>query len=98
MEERDLDEGRILILPFVGGLLSGWGVGMYDFDNDGHKDLFTANSHVSENAGARDPRNPYHSTTRCSTTNRRADSGTCPPHPASMLCLPPLIAAPRSAT
>jgi hypothetical protein len=30
--------------------LSGWGVGMYDFDNDGYKDIFTANSHVSENA------------------------------------------------
>jgi enediyne biosynthesis protein E4 len=30
--------------------MSGWGVGTYDFDNDGHKDLFTANSHVSENA------------------------------------------------
>jgi len=30
--------------------MSGWGVGAYDFDNDGHKDLFMANSHVSENA------------------------------------------------
>src|SRR5712675_1437852 len=30
--------------------MSGWGVGAYDFDNDGHKDLFTADSHVSENA------------------------------------------------
>jgi enediyne biosynthesis protein E4 len=30
--------------------MSGWGVGAYDFDNDGHKDLFTANSHASENA------------------------------------------------
>ncbi len=29
---------------------SGWGVGIYDFDNDGNKDIFTANSHVSENA------------------------------------------------
>jgi len=29
---------------------SGWGVGAYDFDNDGNKDIFTANSHVSENA------------------------------------------------
>ena len=29
---------------------SGWGVGAYDFDNDGLKDLFTANSHVNENA------------------------------------------------
>ena len=30
--------------------MSGWGVGIQDFDNDGYKDLFTANSHVSENA------------------------------------------------
>lgn len=29
---------------------SGWGAGLFDFDNDGFKDLFTANSHVSENA------------------------------------------------
>ena len=25
--------------------LTGWGAGLYDFDNDGYKDLFTANSH-----------------------------------------------------
>ena len=25
--------------------LTGWGMGMYDFDNDGHKDLFFATSH-----------------------------------------------------
>ena len=30
--------------------MSGWGAGIRDFDNDGYKDLFTANSHVSENA------------------------------------------------
>lgn len=29
--------------------LSGWGTGAYDFENDGYKDLFTANSHVTEN-------------------------------------------------
>ena len=29
--------------------MSGWGVGAYDFDNDSRKDLFTANSNVSEN-------------------------------------------------
>ena len=28
---------------------SGWGAAIADFDNDGWKDLFTANSHVSEN-------------------------------------------------
>ncbi len=27
---------------------SGWGIGMFDFDNDGFKDIFTANSHVSD--------------------------------------------------
>jgi enediyne biosynthesis protein E4 len=30
--------------------MSGWGIGAYDFDNDGEKDLFTSNSHPSENA------------------------------------------------
>ena len=30
-------------------LMSGWGVGAFDFDNDGHKDLFIVNSYVSEN-------------------------------------------------
>ncbi len=29
--------------------MSGWGNGAFDFDNDGDKDVFTANSHVSEN-------------------------------------------------
>jgi len=27
---------------------AGWGVGLVDFDNDGRKDLFTANSHVND--------------------------------------------------
>jgi hypothetical protein len=26
-------------------MLTGWGIGLYDFDNDGFKDLFTANAH-----------------------------------------------------
>jgi enediyne biosynthesis protein E4 len=39
-------------LGFATLLMSGWGTGAYDFDNDGRKDLFTANSHVSENVGA----------------------------------------------
>jgi hypothetical protein len=37
---------------------SGWGNGIYDFDNDGYKDLFSANSHVSENASI-DPQQHY---------------------------------------
>ena len=31
---------------------SGWGVGLFDFDNDGWKDIFTANSHVSDRVEA----------------------------------------------
>jgi len=27
---------------------TGWGIGLFDFDNDGWKDLFTANSHVND--------------------------------------------------
>jgi enediyne biosynthesis protein E4 len=38
--------------------MSGWGVGLYDFNNDGFKDIFTANSHVSENADI-DPQQHY---------------------------------------
>jgi hypothetical protein len=36
-------------LGFVTVLMGGWGVGAYDLDNDGRKDVFTANAHVSEN-------------------------------------------------
>ena len=38
--------------------MSGWGAGIHDFDNDGYKDLFSANSHVSENADI-DPQQHY---------------------------------------
>jgi enediyne biosynthesis protein E4 len=31
---------------------SGWGIGLFDFDNDGVKDIFTANSHVNDNIAA----------------------------------------------
>jgi hypothetical protein len=36
-------------LGFATVMMSGWGTGAFDFDNDGEKELFTANSHVSEN-------------------------------------------------
>jgi hypothetical protein len=38
--------------------MSGWGAGIVDFSNDGYKDLFSANSHVSENADI-DPQQHY---------------------------------------
>lgn len=37
-------------MGFASFRLSGWGAGIVDFDNDGWKDLFSANSHASENA------------------------------------------------
>ena len=36
-------------LGFATVLMGGWGTGAYDLDNDGYKDLFSANGHVSEN-------------------------------------------------
>jgi len=55
-----LNTGQGMFLPsaFQAGLgygtlnMSGWGVGIYDLDNDGDKDVFAANSHVSENVDA----------------------------------------------
>jgi hypothetical protein len=34
---------------------SGWGLGLFDFNNDGWKDLFTANSHVNDRVEAFEP-------------------------------------------
>lgn len=36
-------------LGFATVMMSGWGTGGFDFDNDGSKDIFIANSNVSEN-------------------------------------------------
>jgi hypothetical protein len=36
-------------LGFATVMMSGWGTGAFDFDNDGLKDIFIANSNVSEN-------------------------------------------------
>jgi hypothetical protein len=61
--------------------MSGWGAGIQDFDNDGYKDLFTANSHVSENAdtdGQQHYRQPNavfrntHDGRTCAANSRRA--------------------------
>jgi hypothetical protein len=32
----------------ISRVYSGWGIGIFDFDNDGWKDIFTANAHVSD--------------------------------------------------
>lgn len=54
-----LNQGRGIFTPdtyqtglgFASNRMSGWGVGAYDLNNDGWKDLFVVNSHVSENVG-----------------------------------------------
>ena len=38
---------------------SGWSNGLYDFNNDGFKDLFTANSHVNDIIGEFEDTTPY---------------------------------------
>jgi len=53
---RNEDHGIFTMATYESGIgfasfkMSGWGAGIYDLDNDGYKDLFSANSHVSENA------------------------------------------------
>jgi len=52
---RNEGEGRFAYVSLDTGLAaataphSGWGVGLHDFDNDGWKDLFAAQSHVLDN-------------------------------------------------
>jgi hypothetical protein len=40
-------------------LLGGWGMRVFDYDNDGHKDLFFANSHVMDNVEKMQPHLEY---------------------------------------
>jgi len=52
---RNLGKGLFLDVTYPSGIgaatlaLSGWGAGIYDFDNDGKKDLFAANGDVNDN-------------------------------------------------
>ncbi len=52
---RNLGKGQFQDATFPSGLgpltarLTGWGIGLVDFDNDGWKDIFTANAHVTDN-------------------------------------------------
>ena len=58
-------------LGFATITMSGWGTGAYDFDNDGDKDLFTANGHVSENIGSYS----HHEYRQASAVFRQAGDG-----------------------
>ena len=42
------DAGLPSRLGLLSRIYSGWGIGLFDFDNDGWKDIFTANSHVND--------------------------------------------------
>jgi enediyne biosynthesis protein E4 len=62
---------------------SGWSVGLEDFDNDGWKDLFVAQSHVLDNVAAIDPSLHYLDTPlvamNCNGRFERIDSGVTTP-------------------
>jgi hypothetical protein len=44
-----LDIAQAAFISSASLRLSGWSAGIYDFDNDGHKDVFTANGHALTN-------------------------------------------------
>ena len=62
---------------------SGWGVGLEDFDNDGLKDLFVAQSHVLDNVEQIDPSLHYRETPLLALNRSgrfvRVDSGNVAP-------------------
>ena len=53
---RNLSRGQFADLTYPSGIgkaslpWTGWGVGMFDFNNDGLKDIFVAGGHVMDNA------------------------------------------------
>ena len=49
------DQGLQTGVRMLSGVTSGWGVGLEDFDNDGHKDLFVIQGHVLDNVEKIDP-------------------------------------------
>jgi enediyne biosynthesis protein E4 len=49
------DRGLQTGLTAMSGVTSGWGVGLEDFENTGHKDLFVAQGHVLDNVEKIDP-------------------------------------------
>src|SRR6201984_3152040 len=65
---------------------SGWGVGLEDFDNDGWKDLFVAQSHVLDNVQQIDASLRYKELSLLALNHNghfeRADSGVTTPIPA----------------
>jgi hypothetical protein len=46
------DAGYASHLGRLSRIYSGWGIGMFDFNNDGWKDIFAANSHVNDRVEA----------------------------------------------
>ena len=49
------DAGHTTRMGILSRKYSGWGVGLFDFDNDGWKDMFTANAHVDDRVEAFEP-------------------------------------------
>ena len=49
------DAGHASRLATQSRVYPGWGIGLFDFNNDGWKDIFTANAHVNDRAEAFEP-------------------------------------------
>ena len=59
--------------------MTGWGNGVYDFDNDGWKDFFVARANVMDNIQQAIPARPTRSPTRSSAISAMANSRTSSP-------------------
>jgi hypothetical protein len=77
--------------------LSGWGNGLFDFDDDGWKDLFTANAHVND-AIEMFSKDTYLQANSLSSARGTGRSWTARPRPVSMPDPHARIAEPPSAT
>jgi hypothetical protein len=49
------DAGHTSRLATQSRLYAGWGIGLFDFNNDGWKDIFSANSHVNDQVAVFEP-------------------------------------------
>ncbi len=74
------DRGLQTGVTALSGVMSGWGVGLEDFDNDGQKDLFITQGHVLDNVETIDPSLHYLEPTLLAMNHNgrfeRADSGS----------------------
>ena len=80
----NLGDGQFQDISAAAGLsvltsrLTGWGAGIFDFDNDGSKDLFTANAEILDTSMKISHR-PFPLPNRALSQPGRSDAGGCEP-------------------